>query len=48
MNFVEQLKALDEIGYDGILSIECFPVPDGETAAAEGLKNLKKYVAEVG
>lgn len=48
MNFVEQLKALDEIGYDGILSIECFPVPDGETAAAEGLKNLKGYIAEIG
>lgn len=40
-NFTEVLEALAEIDYEGILSIECFPIPDGETAAREGLKNLK-------
>ena len=39
--------ALDEVGYEGILSIECFPIPDGETAAREGIKNLKAIAEKV-
>lgn len=40
-NFSEVLHSLDEIDYDGILSIECFPIPDGETAAKNGLQYMK-------
>ncbi len=44
LEFDGVLRALDEIDYKGILSIECLPIPDGETAAREGLKNLKELV----
>ena len=40
-DFQEVLEALDEIKYTGILSIECFPIPDGETAAKRGLEYMK-------
>lgn len=30
-------------GYDGVLSVECFPLPDGMTAAKETISFFKKY-----
>ncbi len=44
--FHKILKALDEIGYDGYLSIECFPYPDGETAAIRSIHYLKELFSE--
>jgi sugar phosphate isomerase/epimerase len=37
--------ALREIGYDGWLSAEILPLPDGETAAAQTIKAFKQYTA---
>ena len=36
-------KSIKEIGYDGVLSVECFPLPDGETAARETIRFFRKY-----
>ncbi len=41
LDFKAFMNTLEEIGYDGYLSIECFPTPDRETAAREGVKYLK-------
>lgn len=41
MDFKPIFKALDEINYDGYLSIECFPHEDGISTASKGLKYLK-------
>lgn len=35
------LNALEEIGYDGYLSVECLPWPTGEEAAQRALMFLK-------
>lgn len=31
-----------ECGYDGVLSVECFPLPDGETAARETIRFFQR------
>ena len=41
INFRSILRALDEAGYDGYLSVECFPIPSGEDAAIRALPYLK-------
>ena len=41
-DFVKLLSALEEIGYDGYLSVECLPWPDNEKAAEEALKFMKQ------
>ncbi len=38
IDFASILAALDEIGYQGFLSFEALPLPDSETAAANGLR----------
>ncbi len=40
--FDEFNKAIKDIGYDGVLSAECFPRPDGETAAKKTYEFFKK------
>jgi len=40
IDFRQILSALVEIGYDRSLTIECYPVPDGQTAALRGLRHL--------
>jgi len=42
LDFEGYTNVLDEIGYDGYISIECLPKPDGKTAAAKALEYMKK------
>lgn len=41
IDFRPFLEALHEIGYDQTLTLECYPVPDGETAVLLGLSYLR-------
>lgn len=41
INFKEILDTLTDIGYDGYISGECLPLPEGDTAAINGLEYLK-------
>lgn len=41
IDFPNILRLLKEAGYEGYLSIECFPVPSGEEAAREALQYMK-------
>lgn len=41
IDFQKIMKALEETGYEGYLAVECFPYPDGETAAKRALAHLK-------
>jgi sugar phosphate isomerase/epimerase len=41
-DFYEAAKALREINYDGWVSIECKPLPDGETVARRGIEYLRR------
>ncbi len=47
IDFKSQLKALEEIGYNGWLSVECFPRPDWETAATNALAYIRKISQEI-
>lgn len=42
LDFGSCLNVLDEIGYDGYISVECLPKPDGETAAKKALEHLRQ------
>ena len=42
IDFQKILQILDEIEYKGYLSVECFPVPSGEEAAAMAIEHMKK------
>ena len=44
VDFPAILKTLDEIGYDGHLSLEVLARPDPDTAASEGLAYLRRLV----
>lgn len=41
-DFGRMLETLEEIGYDGYLSVECLPLPDGMEAAKRALDYMKK------
>lgn len=41
IDFAKVMKTLEEVGYDGYLSVECLPLPDGVTVAKEALMYLK-------
>ena len=41
-DFAVILRTLSDSGYDGFISVECMPFPDGETAARKALEYLKK------
>lgn len=41
MNYKEIFRALEAVGYDGYLTIECFPHDDYRETARKGLQNLK-------
>lgn len=41
IDFRPFLEALDEIGYNQTLTLECYPDPDGETAVKRGLAHLR-------
>lgn len=42
-DFETILEALAEIGYDGYLSLECLPLPDGETAARKAMGHFRQW-----
>ena len=42
INFEEILEALDQIGYEGYLSVECFPHDDNINTASKALGYMKK------
>jgi len=46
--FKEILRALDEVGYTGYLTIECFPHDDRDETAIKGLKYLKCLAETLG
>lgn len=46
LNFASILKALDGIGYHGVLSAECLPLPSKRTAAVSWLKNIKLFMEQ--
>lgn len=41
-DFKRIVTALEDVGYDGYLSVECLPKPDGVTAAKEALSYMKE------
>ena len=44
LNFAPMLRALDEIGYAGYLSIECLPYPTHKEAAEKGIAYMKELL----
>ena len=46
LDFKKILEALAAVGYEGLLSIECLPRPDGLTAAQEAISYLKDIETE--
>lgn len=46
IDFRPFLEALEEIGYDQTLTIECCPWPDGKTAALRGLAHMRKLMGQ--
>ena len=44
-NFCNIIQALEQIEYNGYLSVECLPKPDGLTAARYAIKNLMECIA---
>ena len=46
IDFRPFLESLHEIGYDQTLTLECYPVPDGETAVLRGLRHLRGLMDE--
>lgn len=47
IDFKSFLQALDEVGYDQTLTLECYPRPDGKTSVLRGLAHLRKLMAEL-
>jgi sugar phosphate isomerase/epimerase len=45
IDFKPMVKKLLDIGYDGIITSECLPWPDAETAARQGLAYMKALEA---
>jgi sugar phosphate isomerase/epimerase len=43
-DFVPIIAALKEIGYQGYLSAEAYPLPDSDTAAKQTIDSFRKYV----
>ncbi len=44
LDFIPLLHALEEIGYDGYVSVECFPKGDGYGTAKKAIASLKKMM----
>jgi sugar phosphate isomerase/epimerase len=47
LDFRSYFSALEAIGYSGFVSVECFPRPDGETAAHRALEYLKRCETDI-
>lgn len=48
IDFRPFLEALEEVGYDQTLTIECYPWPDGKTAVLRGLSHMRKLMEHQG
>lgn len=46
-NFEKFCKGIIDIGYNGVLSAECFPQPDGLSAARETIRFFRKHFGEL-
>jgi len=46
INFPEIISALEEINYQGFLSLEIFPLPDLDTVAKKGIENVRKLLSK--
>jgi sugar phosphate isomerase/epimerase len=44
LDFGKFVDVLNEIGYDGFVSLEILPLPDGDTAARVSIEHLRKYI----
>ncbi|MDO4546561.1 MAG: sugar phosphate isomerase/epimerase family protein [Clostridia bacterium] len=44
IDFEGVIQALRDIGYEGIISVECLPVPDAETAARASINRIRQYL----
>lgn len=44
LDFRKILQTLAEIGYDGYVSVECLPIPDGDTAAKKSIQYIKSLL----
>jgi sugar phosphate isomerase/epimerase len=47
LDFTDYFWALKDIAYQGFVSVECLPIPDGRTAAQKALAHLKKCERDV-
>jgi sugar phosphate isomerase/epimerase len=47
LDFKNYYSALRETGYEGFISVECLPWPDGKTAAERALRFLKQCEAHI-
>ena len=46
LDFEQIIKALNEIGYDGYVSLEILPWPDSDTAARSSIEFLRRYIPD--
>jgi len=42
LDFKSYFTVLENIGYEGYVSVECFPLPDGRTAAEKAIAHLRQ------
>lgn len=47
LDFEKFVAVLNEIGYDGFVSLEILPLPDSDTAAQSSIRHLRKYIPRV-
>ena len=46
IDFPAIMQALRDIKYQGSLSLECLPLPDSQTAALNGIQNMRRFMAQ--
>ncbi len=44
LDFGKFVDVLNEIGYDGFVSLEILPLPDGDAAAKNSIEHLRKFI----
>lgn len=47
IDFPRVIKVLDEIEYDGFVSLEILPWPDGDSAASSSIDYLRRYIPKL-
>lgn len=43
LDFPRVVATLREVGYDGYISVEAMPMPDGDTCAVESIKAMRSW-----